>query len=55
MDPATPKSACTCSDYRQEMILLSLSRRLADAELPESEKELLRRQIKKIEADLSMS
>ncbi len=54
-DPAMPQSAYTCNDYRQEMILLSLSRRLSDADLPESEKELLRCQINKIEADLKMS
>lgn len=54
-DSAMPQSAYTCNDYRQEMILLSLTRRLEDEGLAETEKEKLRRQIKKIEADLKMS
>ena len=54
-NPAMPQSAYTCNDYRQEMILLSLTRRLEDEGLAEPEKEKLRRQIKKIEADLKMS
>lgn len=54
-DPDMPQSAYTCNDYRQEMILLSLTRRLEDEGLAEPEKEKLRRQIKKIEADLKMS
>lgn len=54
-DSAMPQSTYTCNDYRQEMILLSLTRRLEDEGLAEPEKEKLRRQIKKIEADLKMS
>jgi hypothetical protein len=54
-EPAMPHSDYTCNDYRQEMILLSLTRRLEHEGLAEPEKEKLRRQIKKIEADLKMS
>jgi hypothetical protein len=51
---ASPPGTYTCNDYRQEQILLSLIRRLEDNGLAESEKELLRRHIKKLEADLGM-
>lgn len=54
-DPTVSQNAYTCNDYRQEQILLSLSRRLEDPGIAESEKELLRRQIKKLEADLGMA
>ena len=54
-NPAMTHSDYTCNDYRQEMILLSLIRRLEDADLPESERQLLRRQIEKLETDLKMS
>ena len=54
-EPTAFQSTYTCNDYRQEQILLSLSRRLADPGIAESEKELLRRQIKKLEADLDMA
>jgi len=54
-NPAMPHSAYTCNDYRQEMILLSLIRRVGNADLPESERQLLRLQIEKLEAALKMS
>ena len=41
--------AYTCTDYRAEMILLSLQRQLHQKNLPESEKEKLLEEIKKIE------
>ncbi|KJS28409.1 MAG: hypothetical protein VR64_24700 [Desulfatitalea sp. BRH_c12] len=44
----------TCTDYRQEMILLSLQRRLADPTLDEHEKQHLQEQIRKLEADMGM-
>jgi hypothetical protein len=54
-EPAMPHSDYTCNDYRQEMILLSLIRRVENADLPESERQLLRHQIEKLEAALKMS
>lgn len=45
----------TCSDYRQEMILLSLKRRLAQAGLSENEKRRLEEQIRNLEADMGMN
>ncbi len=54
-EPVIPEHTYTCNDYRQEQILLSLSRRLEDPDIAESEKERLRRQIKKLEADLDMA
>ncbi len=44
----------TCTDYRDEMILVGLTRRLQDARLNSRQKEELRRQIKKIEAEMGM-
>ena len=44
----------TCTEYRQEMILLSLQRRLADPNLDPVEKQRLKEQIRKIEKDMDM-
>ena len=54
-DAAMTQSTYTCADYRREQILLALTRRLEDADIAEAEKELLRRQIKKLETDLGMA
>jgi hypothetical protein len=43
------KSPYTCTEYREEMILLSLHRQLHQKKLPEIEKEKLLEEIKKIE------
>jgi hypothetical protein len=45
----------TCTDYRQEMILLSLKRQLADAGLDDNEKRRLEEQIRKLEAEMGMN
>lgn len=45
----------TCTDYRQEMILLGLKRRLAEAGLDENEKQVLEEQIRKLEAEIGMN
>jgi hypothetical protein len=47
--------AYTCTEYRQEMVLLSLRRRLADPALRPSEKKELEAQVRKLEADMGMS
>lgn len=44
----------TCTDYRTEMILLSLRRRLENKDLSEAEKEDLLLKIKKIEAGMGL-
>jgi hypothetical protein len=46
--------AYTCSDYRLEMILLGLRRRLNEETLSESEKQRLRKEIRKIESEMQM-
>jgi hypothetical protein len=45
----------TCTEYRQEMILLSLQRRLAEPNLDPAEKQRLEEQIRKIEKDMDMA
>jgi hypothetical protein len=45
----------TCTEYRQEMILLGLQRRLADPNLDPAEKQRLEKQIRKIEKDMDMA
>ena len=47
--------AYTCTEYRQEMVLLSLRRRLADTTINPSEKKELEAQVRKLEADMGMS
>ena len=44
----------TCVDYRMEMILLGLKRRLQNESLSEEEKEDIRLQIQKLEATLGL-
>lgn len=43
-----------CSDYRLEMILLGLRRRLSDEALSEDEKDKLLKEIRRIEAEMRM-
>jgi hypothetical protein len=45
----------TCNEYRQEMILLSLRLRLNNPDVTEAEKEVIRNEIKKIEAVMQMN
>jgi hypothetical protein len=45
----------TCNEYRQEMILLSLRLRLNKPEVTEAEKEVIRNEIKNIEATMQMN
>jgi len=44
----------TCTEYRQEMILLSLKRQLADPDLEAGAKKRLEEQIRKIEKEMDM-
>jgi hypothetical protein len=50
----TPMKPYTCTDYRQEMVLIGLRRRLADPTLSLPEKKELEAQIRKLEADMGM-
>jgi hypothetical protein len=44
----------TCSDYRLEMILLGLRRRLNEESLSEDEKKRLLKEIRKIEVEMKI-
>ena len=44
----------TCTDYRSEMILMGLTRRLQEEGLDSRQAEELRRQIKALEAEMGM-
>ncbi len=45
----------TCNDYREEMILLALRRKLADKDLSEAEKKRVQNEIRRIESQMGMS
>ncbi len=47
--------AYTCNDYRQEMVLIGLRRRLTDPSLSQTEKKELEAQIRKLEMDMGMN
>ena len=44
----------TCHEYREEMLLLGLRRRLADDSLTAAEKEALQKEIAKLEQQMGM-
>ncbi len=44
----------TCIDYRTEMILLGLNRRLSEENLSEVERNVISDEIKKLESELGM-
>ena len=44
----------TCNDYREEMILLGLQRRLKNPDLTDEEKKAIQAEIKKIEKLMDM-
>jgi hypothetical protein len=44
----------TCNDYRQEMMLASLRKQLADPQLNRSQKETLEREIRRLEAEMGL-
>ncbi len=45
----------TCNDYRAEMILLGLRRRLASPDLGEAEREAVHAEIRKLENEMGLS
>jgi len=44
----------TCKDYRQEMVLLSLKKRLQEPGLSDAEKAAVRAEIKRVEIVMGM-
>jgi len=44
----------TCNDYRQEMMLLGLRRRLAEEDLSDSEKQAIEAEIEKLKESLQL-
>jgi hypothetical protein len=44
----------TCNEYREEMVLVGLRRRLADPSLDPREKAKLEKEIKQLEAQMGM-
>ena len=50
-----PNQKPTCSDYRQEMILLGLRQRLAKEDLSEPEKKAIKAEIEKLEKEIQIS
>ncbi len=48
------KSPYTCNEYRQEMMLLGLRRRLNREGLTDAEKEQLQHEIAQLETDMQM-
>ena len=55
MSRGKPVSAAyTCADYRAEMILLQLNRRLNDPSLSPGDREAVERQIKSLEIEMGL-
>ncbi len=48
------KNKYTCQEYRSEMLLLGLHKRLNEKEISENEKQHIREEIKKLESDMGM-
>ncbi len=49
------RSSYTCKEYREEMILVALKRRLNDKGLSKEEREKIKRQIDEIERKMGLS
>lgn len=45
----------TCTEYREEMLLLALRRRLMQDGLPDEEKRRIEEEIRKLEAKMDMA
>ena len=44
----------TCADYRKEMTLLSLKRRLTGEQLSDKERRILRSEIRRLESEMKL-
>ncbi len=49
-----PTGTYTCREYREEMILLALQKKLAAPDLPSEEKQRILREIAEVEARMGM-
>ena len=49
-----PPGKYTCTDYRQEMILLGLRRQLANPTLTQAERQRISRKIRELEAQMGL-
>jgi len=54
MAPRKPGDPYTCGDYRQEMVLLSLKKRLAEGGLAPEEKAVIEKEIATLEKEMGM-
>lgn len=54
METQNKTSSYTCREYREEMILLALQKKLAAPDLPREEKEQLQKEIAEVEAQMGM-
>jgi len=54
MTPDHPAGPYTCREYREEMILLALQKKLAAPDLSPEEKQRIRREIAEVEARMGM-
>lgn len=54
-DTGTPAGNYTCNDYRAEMILLALQRRLSRPELGEREKKEIQAEIERVKEEMGMA
>lgn len=50
-----PGSPYTCGDYRQEMVLLALKKRLAEGSLSPAERKVLEKEIADLEREMGMA
>jgi len=49
-----PNAKYTCTEYRQEMILLGLKRQLENSGLPESERMRIAEKVRQLEQQMGM-
>jgi len=52
--PMSEQSPYTCRQYREEMILLRLRKRLSDPALAEDERQAIEKEILRLEAQMGM-
>lgn len=50
----TAENTYTCNEYREEMMLLGLRRRLSAKDIPEEERQRLKERIKNLEVSMGM-
>ncbi|HSO18852.1 MAG TPA: hypothetical protein VLT88_05315 [Desulfosarcina sp.] len=49
-----PATRYTCTEYRQEMMLLGLKRQLEDPELPDAQKRRIAEKVRQLELEMGM-